>query len=127
MGDPALLERMIGNLLENGIHHNEHGGFLEVSTRVRDGRVLLRAANGGARIDPTQVQALTEPFRRLDRSLAGFGLGLSIVRSVAEAHRGAVTLAAPAAGGLEVRVQLPALPERPNLQVPRRSGALTQG
>jgi signal transduction histidine kinase len=125
-GDPALLERMIGNLLDNGIHHNERGGFLDVSTRVRDGRVLLRVANGGARIDPAQAQALTEPFRRLDRSLAGFGLGLSIVRSVVEAHGGTVTLTAPERGGLEVSVELPALPAKPGAHGPRRPGALTQ-
>jgi signal transduction histidine kinase len=125
-GDPALLDRMIANLLDNGIHHNEPGGFLEVSTRLRDGRVVLRVANGGARIDPAQAQALTEPFQRLDRSLAGFGLGLSIVRSVAQAHGGTLTLTAPATGGLEVQVELPALPGRPTVASPRRPGALTQ-
>ena len=45
-------------------------------------------ANGGAPIDPKRVEELTEPFRRLDRSGRGFGLGLSIVRSVAQAHHG---------------------------------------
>ena len=54
--------------------------------------------NGGAVIDPDQVQALTEPFRRLSRSSGGFGLGLSIVRSVAQVHGGTVELTAPAAG-----------------------------
>jgi signal transduction histidine kinase len=125
-GDPALLERMIANLLDNGIHHNARGGFLDVSTRVDDGRVVLRVGNGGAEIDPTEAHALTEPFRRLDRSLAGFGLGLSIVRSVAQAHGGTLTLTAPATGGLEVRVELPSLPDRPDAPIPKRSGALTQ-
>jgi len=47
-------------------------------------------------IDPEHVQALTEPFRRVSRASGGFGLGLSIVRSVAEAYGGTVELAAPA-------------------------------
>ena len=107
-GEPGLLERMVGNLIDNGIHHNEPGGFLEVSTRTRDRRVVLVVRNGGAPIDPAQAEQLTQPFRRLDRSLGGFGLGLSIVRSVAEVHGGTATLTAPAEGGLEVLASLPA-------------------
>jgi hypothetical protein len=108
-GEPALLERMVANLLDNGIHHNRPGGFLQVSTRVREGRVLLRVVNGGDRIDPAVAAQLTQPFRRLDRSTRGFGLGLSIVRSVAEAYGGSATVVSPASGGLEVTVSLPAL------------------
>jgi signal transduction histidine kinase len=109
-GDPALLERMIANLLDNGIHHNEPGGWMSVMATSADGWVLLTVANGGQRIDAADVQALTEPFRRLDRSVAGFGLGLSIVASVAVAHGGNVSLNAPQSGGLVVRVRLPGLP-----------------
>ena len=109
-GEPGLLERMIANLLDNGLRHNEPGGFLEVSTRTEGGTVRLLVRNGGARIEPDVAQTLTEPFRRIDRSYGGFGLGLSIVRSVAEVHGGTVELVAPEAGGLEVRVALPAMP-----------------
>jgi signal transduction histidine kinase len=108
-GEQGLLERMIANLLDNGIRHNEPGGFLEVSTRADAKVVRLVVRNGGARIDPQVAQTLTEPFRRLDRSYGGFGLGLSIVRSVAEVHSGTVQLRAPDSGGLEVRVELPAM------------------
>ena len=65
--DPGLLERLIANLIDNGIHHNEPGGCLSVATEVHAGRVRLTVANGGARIDPADVDALTEPFRRLTR------------------------------------------------------------
>jgi signal transduction histidine kinase len=130
-GEPGLLERMIANLLDNGIRHNERGGHLEVSTGVRDGRVELRVANGGDRIDPSEAQRLTEPFRRLDRSVQGFGLGLPIVSSVAKAHDGSASVSAPASGGLEVAVSLPALSTpadgaQANVFVSRTSGALTQ-
>jgi signal transduction histidine kinase len=125
-GDPALLERMIANLVGNGIRHNEPGGFLDVSTGVRAGRVLLEVVNGGAPIDPAAVEGLTEPFRRLDRSAGGFGLGLSIVRSVAQAHGGTAKLTAPQSGGLVVRVQLPALAAPANIFVSRRPSALTE-
>src|SRR5690349_17343096 len=109
-GEQGLLERMIANLLDNGIRHNQPGGFLEVSTRTEGQTVRLLVRNGGARIDSEVARTLTEPFRRIDRSYGGFGLGLSIVRSVAEVHGGTVELAAPETGGLEVRVQLPAMP-----------------
>jgi two-component system sensor histidine kinase VanS len=68
---------------------------------------VLEVANGGEPIDPEQAQTLAEPFRRLDGSADGFGLGLSVVRSVAEAHGGAMTLTAPPSGGLHVVVTLP--------------------
>ncbi|MGO9822315.1 MAG: sensor histidine kinase [Solirubrobacteraceae bacterium] len=123
VGEPALIERLVANLLDNGIHHNEPGGFLDVTTRVDDGRVVLHVVNGGHRIDPAEAERLTQPFRRLDRSVYGFGLGLSIVRSVAEAHGGTATITARPEGGLDVLVDLPsaAVP-----RVPRGRRALTK-
>jgi len=105
-GDARLLERLIANLLDNGIRHNEPGGFLEVRTSTMHGRARIDVINGGPPIDPSEVQTLTEPFRRLGRSYEGFGLGLSIVRSVAQAHGGTAELRARAQGGLEVHVEL---------------------
>jgi signal transduction histidine kinase len=109
-GDSALLERMLANLVENGIRHNHPGGQLSVATSTVDGMAEVLVRNGGAVINPADVQSLTEPFRRLSRTAGGFGLGLSIVRSVAVVHGGAVELKAPAEGGLEVRVRVPADP-----------------
>ncbi len=125
LGEPALIERLVANLLDNGIHHNEPGGFLEVSTRTSGGHVELRVSNGGARIDPADAERLSQPFRRLDRSVHGFGLGLSIVRSVAEAHGGTAKLAAREQGGLDVLVDLPALAAAPAPHGPRGHRALT--
>ncbi len=126
-GEPALLERMIANLIDNGIRHNVPGGWLRVSTRAEGGRVRLAVANGGPRIDPAAASTLTEPFRRLDRGAGGFGLGLSIVRSVVDAHRGTIELSAPANGGLTVQIELPAAAAPVVGIVPKRTArALTQ-
>jgi len=123
-GDPGLLERLIANLVDNGIHHNEDRGYLRVSTRTHDDHVELVVANGGPRIDPERVAELVEPFRRIDRTVRGFGLGLSIVQSIAQAHHGTATLTAPESGGLEVRIKLPRLgklrPARTMLPEPER-------
>ena len=107
-GDPQLLDRLLANLLDNGIRHNVAGGRLRIATGTRDGRACVRVSNGGAHIDPDVVDGLISPFRRLSRAAGGFGLGLSIVRSIAVAHRGSARLRAPADGGLEVVIELPA-------------------
>lgn len=105
-GDRALLERLVANLLENVIRHGAGG---RAPVRVRPG-ASVEVANGGAVIPAELVERLSEPFQRLDRRRAdqGSGLGLSIVRAVAEAHGGALALDAPDSGGLRARVTLPA-------------------
>ena len=107
-GDPALLERMIANLIDNAIRHNVPDGWIDVRTRPAGAMIELTVGNGGRVIDPATAATLTEPFRRVDRTAGGFGLGLSIVRSVAVAHRGHAVVTAPKTGGLEVCVSLPA-------------------
>jgi hypothetical protein len=112
-GSYALMSRLVGNLIDNAIVHNEHAGWIAVSV-VADAATdtaRLVVANGGAHLDQRQVAQLGQPFRRLgaDRtgSDTGSGLGLSIVVAVAAAHRGAVDLQARAGGGLAVTVTLP--------------------
>jgi len=107
-GDARLLERLIANLIDNGIRYNRPGGHLAVSTCVRDSRAVVHVSNSGARIDPAAASTLIEPFRRLGRGGDGFGLGLSIVSSVVAAHSGSLRIRAPESGGLDVEVELPA-------------------
>jgi signal transduction histidine kinase len=127
-GQGSLLERMVANLIDNGLRYNESGGYLVVKTVAESQNVRLEVRNGGAVIDAGQVATLTEPFRRLDHTRAGFGLGLSIVRSVCEAHGGMLSLSAPDDGGLEVVVTLPVEPAQPspNVAVARTVAALTK-
>jgi signal transduction histidine kinase len=127
-GQSTLLERMVANLVDNGLRYNEPGGHLVVRTATVGELVRLEVSNGGPVIDPAEVSRLIEPFRRLDRTAAGFGLGLSIVRSVCDAHGGTLSLSAPAAGGLEVTVTLPADLSRsePNVAVARTVPVLTE-
>jgi signal transduction histidine kinase len=108
-GDAALLERLVGNLVENAARHGRRDADAHIDLRVRGGEAVLSVRNGGARIPMEALEHLVEPFQRLQRgSAGGSGLGLSIVRAVAEAHGGALRLAAPAGGGLHATVRLPA-------------------
>jgi signal transduction histidine kinase len=125
-GEPALIERMIANLIENAIRHNRSGGFLEVTTRRQADGVSLVVANSGDPISAADAATLMQPFRRLDRGRDGFGLGLSIVASVAHAHGGGATVQARPGGGLRVAVELPADAAAPNVGVVRSTRALTR-
>jgi signal transduction histidine kinase len=108
-GDRRLLERLVANLVENAVRHNRDGGLVEVRTASAAGRSTVEVRNDGEIVPPEAVPSLLEPFQRVDRGARGdgVGLGLSIVRSVAEAHGGSVEVRARPAGGLVVRVSLP--------------------
>ena len=102
-GDPALIERLIGNLVDNAVRHNIDGGRVEISTRQQGDRALLIVENTGQLIAPEEIETMFEPFRRLGPARTGtdqgqHGLGLSIVRAIADAH-GAEIDAHPRPGG----------------------------
>ena len=104
-GDPPLVERLVANLVENAVRHNVPGGRVHVTTRPGH----VRVENTGPRIAPADVRRLAEPFERLGRDSdgPGAGLGLSIVRAVADAHGAELELVPRAGGGLEVTVTFP--------------------
>jgi len=110
IGDPQLLSRMVANLIDNAVRHNEPGGWIRLRTGRRDAGAYLEIANSGPFIQDDAVPALFEPFRRLESrtgSRDGVGLGLSIVRSVVAAHRAAITARSQPDGGLSIVVVIP--------------------
>ncbi len=108
-GDSALLERLLANLLENGVRYNRPGGTLDVTVAAVGDEALVRVENTGPPVDPEAARRLAEPFQRLDRTgdRRGAGLGLSIVKAVCEAHGGGLEIAPRERGGLVVTVRLP--------------------
>ncbi|WP_040480163.1 sensor histidine kinase [Longispora albida] len=116
VGDPGLLDRLAGNLVENAVRYNTPAGYLWVSTGVNSEHAWLVVANTGPELEPAEVPSLFEPFRRggLERTGSrGAGLGLSIVRAVCDAHAGTVRATARPGGGMEVTVLLPAAATTP--------------
>ena len=111
-GDRALLWRLAGNLIENGIRHGVRGGWLNISVGTNDGFAELKVANNGQAIPPDQVERLFRPFEQGDHvrpSSGGLGLGLSIVRAVTDAHDGTISASANPQGGLTVIVRIPSV------------------
>jgi signal transduction histidine kinase len=102
---------MVGNLIDNAISHNQPDGWVRVATTVEDERAQLIVENGGPLLDPEEVKHLTQPFRRIGAERTGsddgFGLGLAIVSSIAEVHRGTLDLEPLTDGGLRVTITLP--------------------
>ncbi|MEV4291539.1 HAMP domain-containing sensor histidine kinase [Nonomuraea bangladeshensis] len=113
-GEAVLVERLVQNLLENAIRHNHPKGEVWLSTRRRAERVELVVANTGLPVPAYEIETIFEPFRRLHgdrlRSDRGSGLGLSIVKVIAEAHGGTVTGWPREEGGLTITVELPVDP-----------------
>ncbi|MBO0515026.1 HAMP domain-containing protein [Streptomyces beijiangensis] len=113
LGDPQLVERLAGNLIDNAVRHNVvvGGGWISVRTGLRAGCPTLRVANSGPAIPPDRIDALFQPFTRhgdqRTRRRDGHGLGLSIVAAIAVAHGGSVQAQPGDGGGLCVEVTFP--------------------
>jgi two-component system phosphate regulon sensor histidine kinase PhoR len=115
-GDPARLGQVVRNLVHNAIKFTPRGGSIEVSTAPgTTGRVLLRCADTGIGIAPSDVTRIFERFWKADSSRQrdgeGSGLGLAIVRHVVEAHGGKVAVVSEPRRGTAFTVDLPAAPD----------------
>jgi signal transduction histidine kinase len=113
-GSATLLARMVGNVIDNSIGHNEQGGWARVTTAAVNNSAQLVVANGGPALNSNQVTQLTKPFQRgvAERTGSdnGAGLGLAIVASIVEVHGGTLNLEALADGGLCLTINLPLAP-----------------
>jgi signal transduction histidine kinase len=107
IGDQPLIERMVWNLVDNAVKHNQPGGWITVATGRVNENSFLSIANSGAPVPADAVPTLSEPFRRLGpKTEGGFGLGLSIARSVSAAHGAVLDVRSQPEGGLSIRVIL---------------------
>ncbi|MCI0992790.1 HAMP domain-containing protein [Pseudomonas corrugata] len=105
------MKRLLNNLIGNALNHA--GAGVEVAAYVSGDTnapyVVLSVMDRGAGIDPSELEAIFNPFTRGDRARGGkgTGLGLAIVKRIASMHGGNVELRNRVGGGLEARVRLP--------------------
>jgi PAS domain S-box-containing protein len=124
-GAPDRLQQIVWNLVMNAVKFTPPRGRVEVSSRRRGETVQIVVADTGEGIDPSVLPHVFEPFLQEDssrtRSHGGLGLGLALVRQLAEAHGGRALAESPGKGhGSTFTVTLPAAPstggERPHDQ-----------
>jgi signal transduction histidine kinase len=108
-GDSRLIERLITNLIENAIRHNTPDGHVQITTGSHEQHAFLTVTNSGPVIPVDDVQRLFQPFQRMSTARIrhkddGYGLGLSIVQAIADAHHAGLRAEARPEGGLAVEV-----------------------
>lgn len=108
-GDETLLIRMVTNLLSNAIRYNRPGGTVRLTVDADHGRCLIRVADTGIGISPDNLGRIWERFYRADsaRSGDGSGLGLPMVRFIANLHGGDVDAESHPGKGSIFTVTLP--------------------
>jgi two-component system OmpR family sensor kinase len=108
-GAPDDLHRMMLNLLENAVKHTPPGTHIAAGSQLQDGHAILTVEDDGPGISDELRPRIFERFVRDGRDGGrGSGLGLSIVRAVAETHGGSVLLESSSGGGARFVVRLPA-------------------
>lgn len=105
LGDEMLLARLVSNLIANGLKHAS-GTDMQVDVRAQQQMVTLSVRDAGPGVPEAALPRLVEPFYRADRARAGDGngLGLSIVRRVAEIHSASLSIENGRPNGLLVTV-----------------------
>ena len=123
IGKPQALKRCLTNLVENAI---KYGKRAEVAIDDNDARLLILVRDEGPGIPEAELEKVFEPLYRLEasrnRDTGGTGLGLTIARSIAQAHGGTLTLHNRSAGGIEARLTLSRQPPSQEWLPPTISG-----
>jgi signal transduction histidine kinase len=110
-GNPFALERAIYNVLENALAYTPSGGSITVTVKKAAGHVTLSVSDTGIGIDRQDLPHITEPFYRGDKARGtqsgGAGLGLTIVRSTMEEHRGTLLAESTPGHGTTITLRFP--------------------
>ncbi len=128
-GDPARLQQIQVNLLNNAAKYTARGGHVWLSVGAENGEATIHVRDDGAGIAPDMLDSVFELFvqsnRTLDRADGGLGVGLTLVRALVALHGGVVTAHSEGAGrGSEFVVRIPLATEgvtEPEARAPRRT------
>lgn len=110
-GDPGRLKQVVVNLADNAIKYTNEGGRVDIRVAAVDGKALLEVSDSGISIPSEALPHVFERFYRVDkarsRQMGGAGLGLSIVKSICEAHGGRISVESTEGKGSRFTVELP--------------------
>jgi signal transduction histidine kinase len=126
--DSSRIEQIVANLLHNALKFTPDGKAIRMTVRQEGSQALLQVADEGEGLEPELLKQVFVPFvqgrRALERGAAGLGLGLPLVKNLAELHGGTVTAASDGPGrGAVFTVRLPAVPagaRKPEVLHPER-------
>jgi signal transduction histidine kinase len=108
-GDPSSLDELTGNLVDNAVRYTPAGGTVTVELKAEAGGATLAVSDTGPGIKREDLEHIFEPFYRgqPQKNIPGTGLGLPIVKRIAERHGGRVEVSTAAGEGSTFRVFLP--------------------
>jgi len=108
-GDPAWLQQVFSNLLDNAIKYGRHGDRIRIEVEPGDELVAVAVSDTGPGIPPDELDGIFDRFQRADRdrNRPGFGLGLALVREITLAHGGRVEVESEADKGTRFTIWLP--------------------
>lgn len=123
--DPVLMERVVGNLLENALKYSPPDSPIVLTARRTNATAELVVADRGPGIPAPERERIFERFYRADptRPVKGFGLGLALSLALVEAHNGRIWVEEEAGGGARFIIALP-LPAGAASAVPCENGAV---
>jgi two-component system CheB/CheR fusion protein len=122
LGDTARLQQMFVNLLMNAAKYTPSGGNVRLSVETADGQIVIRVKDSGVGIRPEMLERVFDLFvqanETLDRAEGGMGVGLTLVRTIAEMHGGSVKASSDGQNkGSEFVVRLPLSTEKPTTEM----------
>jgi two-component system heavy metal sensor histidine kinase CusS len=117
--DRTLLQRAVGNLVENALAHTDKGGAITITAARENGKIRIDVADTGRGIPAEHLPRVFDRLYRVDRSrtaaTGGAGLGLAIVKSIAELHGGTAAVASEVGKGTRVTLLLPSAAPGPEM------------
>ncbi len=120
-GDIGLIERALVNIIQNAIKFSQMSGEVRVTARAAPAEVSISVANGGAAIEPDEIEKVFVPFyrgKKIRQSTKGNGLGLTIAKRIVHLHGGSLALSSAEARGTVVTI---AMPVSPGCSTPREA------
>ena len=116
--DPARMEQVVVNLLNNAAKYTDTGGLIRMTVSQEGGEAVIRVRDNGVGITPELLPHIFELFTQVDgslgRSYGGLGIGLALARNLVEMHEGRLQASSAGLGkGCEFTIKLPLLPQPP--------------